>query len=169
MTSNVLKVDLEDYDVVCVQEPYVWSNVKVGYLPKGVASHFSKTMDSLKRRTGVVVVNKHFPVVELLATRDIVAIKLDISSKQVAVASIHMPPEGSIDTHMNLLQELINKQVGNDIVILGDFNAKSSVWGNPIFKSDVRRDDVLTFCIQNDLMIMNEPINEVTFQSTRGR
>lgn len=36
--ANVLKVDLEDYDVICIQEPYVLSNGKVGSLPKGVAT-----------------------------------------------------------------------------------------------------------------------------------
>lgn len=79
-----------------------------------------------------------------------------------------MPPEGSIDTHVHLPQEFIQKHTGNDIVILSDLNAKISVWGNSLLRSDVRGDDVLTFFIQNELMIMNYPASETTFQSVRG-
>lgn len=42
-TTNVLKVDLEDYHDMCIQKPYVLSNDKVECLPKGVASYYSKT------------------------------------------------------------------------------------------------------------------------------
>lgn len=41
---NVLKVDLGDYDAVCIQEPYVLSNGKVVCLSKGVTSYYAKQL-----------------------------------------------------------------------------------------------------------------------------
>lgn len=75
-----------------------------------------------------MVINRDFPVVELFTTRDIVAVKLDMAGRQVVVASEYLPPGDYVGTHMSLLQELVTKHEGLDVIILCDFNAKISVW-----------------------------------------
>lgn len=124
-----------------------------------------KTVAIERTRAVLIVVNRAFPVVELIATRDIVAVKLDTDEKQIVMTSLYLPP--GVDTHMSLLQELIQND-GIDIIILGDLNAKSLVWGNPLHKTDVRGDDLLQFCVQNNLMIIKDASSEATFQSSRG-
>lgn len=111
------------------------SNGKVECLSKDVASYYLKTTATLRSRAAVVIVNRDFSMVELVATRDVVDVKLDLSGRQVVVASVYLPSEDSVDLHMNLLQELVTKHVGLNVTILGDFNAKSSVWGNPLHKT----------------------------------
>lgn len=69
--ANVLKVDLDDYDIVCIQEPYVLSNGKVGCLSKCVTSYNSKTAANERTRAVVIVVNRYFPVVELVAQKSL--------------------------------------------------------------------------------------------------
>lgn len=64
----------------------------------------------MRYRTVVVVINEDFPVVELVATRDVVDEKLDLAGRQGVVASVYLPPEDSVDSHMSLLQELVPKK-----------------------------------------------------------
>lgn len=89
---------------MCIQEPYVLSNGKDGYLPKGGASYCSKTTATLISRGVIVVVNMKFPMVELVATRDVIAAKPDLSRRQVVVTLVYLPPEDSVDSRMGLLQ-----------------------------------------------------------------
>lgn len=56
---NAMQDDLDDYDILCLQEPYVYR--KVGGLPKDVVAHFSP----IRCRAAIVVVTKSIPVVEL--------------------------------------------------------------------------------------------------------
>lgn len=63
-------------------------------------------------------------MVELVETRDVVAVKLNLAGRQGVVAPVYLPPEDSVDSHMSLLQELVTKNVFIDVIILGDFNAK---------------------------------------------
>lgn len=100
-------------------------------------------MDLLRPRAVVVVVKRQFPVDQLLATRDVVAVTLDLSGRQVIGALVYMTPEGPIDTHINLLHGLIQRQVGNAFIIQNDFNAKSLMWDNLLFKMDDRGDSAL--------------------------
>lgn len=101
-------------------------------------------------------------MVELVATREVVAAKLDLSGRQVVVALAYLAPEDSVDSHMGLLQEFVTKLVDLDIIILGDFNAKSSVGSNPLHKTDVRG-DIVEFCVQHDLVNMNDASIKAAF------
>lgn len=44
----------------------------------------------------------------------------------------------------------------------------SSVRGNPLYKTDAHSHDTLEFCVQHDLMTMNDATSEVTMQSVSG-
>lgn len=84
------------------------------------------------------------------------------------MASLYLPPGDSVDTHMSFLQELVTKHKGLDVIILGDFNAKSSMWGSLLHKTHICGVDLLDFCVQHDLIIINDAISVTLFQSVRG-
>lgn len=58
------------------------------------------------------MVNRYFPVVEQVATRDVVADKLDMAGRKMVVVSVYLPPGDPVDTHMSLLEELVTKHEG---------------------------------------------------------
>lgn len=89
------------------------SNRKVVCLPKDVTSYYLQTSVTERTRAVVIVVNSDFPVVELVATRDVVAVKLDIAGRQMVVASVYLPPGDPVDTYTSLLQERVTKHEGD--------------------------------------------------------
>lgn len=92
--------------------------------PKSVASNYWRS----RVRFVVAVVNRDLPVVELVATSDVVAVKLDSADRQIVVISMYLPPEypkDLVDAQMALLHELVTKNMEHDIIILGTYNAKS--------------------------------------------
>lgn len=74
----------------------------------------------------VEVVKRNFLVVQLVATRDVVVVKLDMAGRQVVVASEYLSPGASAHTPASRAN---SKHEGLDVIILGDFRAKCSVWG----------------------------------------
>lgn len=120
-TANVLKVDLGDYNVMCIQEPYILSNTKVEYLHKGWTFYYTKTVTIERTWAVVLVLNRDFPVVELMARRDIVAIKLVMAERQTCVHAAGGPCRHAY----GFFARAHNKNEGIDVIILGNFNAKN--------------------------------------------
>lgn len=58
-TMNTLQRDLDDYDVICLQQPYILGNGKLGGLLVDVVAHYSMT----RCRAVVAILNKSLPVV----------------------------------------------------------------------------------------------------------
>lgn len=42
------------------------------------------------------------------------------------------------------------------------------LWDNPLHKTDLHADDLQEFCVQNDLLIVNDETSEITFESVRS-
>lgn len=65
--------------------------------------------------------------------RDVVAVQFDLSDEtKILVISVYLPShirDVDITSQMELLQSLLNSNTDKSIVIVGDMNAKSSVWG----------------------------------------
>lgn len=66
------------------------------------------------------------------------------------------------------LQDLLNRNEGKSIILMGDLNAKSLVWGNPLHSVDTRGTLLLEFCAQNDMEIWNDSSSEATFSGPQG-
>lgn len=54
---------------------------------------------------------------------------------------------------LNSLQQVIDKLGENEIQLVGDFNAKSPVWGNP--DENMSGSFLLDFCSANNFLIVN--------------
>lgn len=54
---NLVKVDVDDYDVLCVQDPYVFADGRIGGIPDGAPTFYSRTQVRLM----VLALNKTIP------------------------------------------------------------------------------------------------------------
>lgn len=128
------------------------SNYKVGGLTEEVAFHHSMT----PARPVVTVMIKAVMAVELMAERDIAAVSLELRDYvKIVLVSMYLPPPKT-DVEITY-QEEMDSSSDKSVVVVGDFNSKSSVWRNSLHKSDACSDFILKFCVQNDLFILNDP------------
>ena len=79
-----------------------------------------------------------------------VAATVDFGNLQVTCVSIYLPPDE--DFPDNALQELI-RQLPRNFVLLGDFNAHSTVWG--CTRSNRRGSRLEDLILRNDMCILN--------------
>ena len=79
-----------------------------------------------------------------------VAATVDFGNLQVTCVSIYLPPDE--DFPENALQELI-RQLPRNFVLLGDFNAHSTVWG--CTRSNRRGSRLEDLILRNDMCILN--------------
>lgn len=107
-----------------------------------------------------------------MTERDVVAVQFDLSAVvKFLVISVYLPSQRNgvdITPQMELLQDLLDRHTNKSIVIVGDLNAKSSVWRNSFHKSDIRANLVPEFCDQNDLEVLNDPTSETMFSGSQG-
>ncbi|GIX70121.1 hypothetical protein CDAR_312581 [Caerostris darwini] len=73
----------------------------------------------------------------------------------------------NLQQHLSTLQAWIEKFPNYQVILLGDFNAKSYIWGKR--NTDERGNQLLHFCISLDLSIENNPEMLPTFDSTKGQ
>lgn len=67
------------------------------------------------------------------------------------------------------LERCIRKHLPGPVVVAGDFNAHSALWGSPDTKDDTRGEDVVEWASALGLVLLNEP-GSITFEATaRGR
>ena len=165
--ANLLNEGLRmgSYDIWTVQEPYLLSKVgRVGGLSGSYIAYHAKE----RARAAVIIGDTALPTLEIMAERDLVAVLVDLDMSQLLVVSIYLEPQGAVDGQIRTLNGLLNRFREVSIVIQGDFNAKHSIWGNTVEKSDARGDEILEFVIRNDLTIFNVPDCDPTFSSARG-
>lgn len=68
---NLVKVDLGDYGVLCLQEPYVFADAKVGGIPESAPAFYSRT----QAKSAVLSLDKAVPAVEIMAKRYVVEVQ----------------------------------------------------------------------------------------------
>lgn len=91
---------------------------KFGGLPNWMVTCHSKT--------------KSLPIGKLLSDKDVAALLIDLQEINVLVVSVYHSPGFEISSQLDLLQDLGDKHKETNIIVVDDFNAKSSVWGNPL-------------------------------------
>lgn len=126
-----------------------------------VVAHYSKT----RCRATVAVLNKSLSVMEILTESNGIAMSIDLDpGVLVIVVSVYLPPLDEVDAELDLLKDLFDRSKGKCFAIVGDFNAKSTLWGNPLHVSVDCGDQVVELCIENELLILNDPLSEETFR-----
>ncbi|GIY71306.1 hypothetical protein CDAR_529451 [Caerostris darwini] len=89
-----------------------------------------------------------------------------LHNQDFLLVSIYCSPSKDIDQCLDVLGSLLFKFDHLPTFILGDFNAKSRVWGQRDL--DCRGRKLLAFCDIHELNIENQPDSLPTFSSSRG-
>ncbi|GIY78163.1 putative 115 kDa protein in type-1 retrotransposable element R1DM [Caerostris darwini] len=149
-----------DYDFFSLNEPYSFQD-KITNIPKTykIAAFHSSPK-------AAIAIKAAFNSQSIHITREVVVILAKIHNTDFLLASIYCPPSSNIEVNLNSLIPFLNKYSETPMIILGDFNAKSRVWGQR--NLDERGSKLLMFCNQQDLNIENSPDSPPTFTSTRG-
>ncbi|GIY48274.1 hypothetical protein CDAR_470171 [Caerostris darwini] len=78
-----------------------------------------------------------------------------IQQQEFLLICTYCPPRDNIEHNLNIIQQWIEKYQHSNILIMGDFNAKSPVRGKR--REDSRGTHLINFCINNDINIENSP------------
>lgn len=113
-----------------------------------------------------LVIDKKIKAVELLNTRDIVIINALINEDSIILISLYCSPNEELEDVLDILDDYINRYQNKKLLIMGDFNAKSSVWGGDA--NDARGDQLFELIIKYDLRIDSDSLRGPTFNCSRG-
>lgn len=97
--------------------------------------------------------------------RDIVVITV-ITENKLTIINVYASSLEDLEPILEKLQALYNNLSSNELLIAGDFNARSPVWGDQT--EDCRGEKLLEFCSANNLFISNNENSIPTFQATQG-
>lgn len=149
-------------DICIVNEPYSLDN-KIIYFADRLRILAYKT-DMPK--AAIIINNSNINYFLLFCSQSIVSINIIYLNFDIVITGIYCSPSGDIDIDLNNL-EMIHRKYGNKPhIILGDFNAKSPLWGKRSL--DQRGIEVIHFMNRNDIYILNDPNSIPTFDCSRG-
>ncbi|GIX79758.1 retrovirus-related Pol polyprotein from type-1 retrotransposable element R1 [Caerostris darwini] len=114
-----------------------------------------------------IIIKDQLDCQKVFINQEMVIIDLKTSSFNCLLISIYCPPKENLQQQLSLLQVWIEKFPDHHIILLGDFNAKSRIWGKR--NTDERGNLLMHFCSSLDLSIENNPDMPPTFDSTRGQ
>lgn len=99
-------------------------------------------------------------------SRDVVAITFEHEGLDCFFITSYTPPSEPLDSNLRIIDSLISRYFNRVIILCGDFNAKSTVWG----PSENRRGaDLNDFFVQHQLIVINDPNGPPTFNSVIGK
>lgn len=154
------------HDLLLLQEPYVYNNK----IPCGYGRIFYGGDRGQPIRAAAVVLNEKFSAIMRgeLTTNDCVCIRVDQNgSAPCNMVSVYSRPAGDFGIDMRSLERVLLFCQGEQIVIGGDFNAKSGLWYSNVL--DERGSLLEDMAMAHNLTIINEPSELTTFEDSRGR
>ncbi|PZO93252.1 MAG: hypothetical protein DI617_08965 [Streptococcus pyogenes] len=150
----------ESLDVISVNEPYVFDNKVVG-----IPFHYC-IIASNREPKAALILNKTLRALPILVEKDLVCAKIDTSSGQYIVFSVYSSPSDDIEAKLLHMEATVTKYKEEKILMFGDFNAKSAIWGPR--RMDDRGAKLLQFINRHELDIENDADSLPTYSSTKG-
>ncbi|GBM71864.1 hypothetical protein AVEN_229361-1 [Araneus ventricosus] len=144
------------YDFVPVNDPYSFDS-SVTEFPIS----FRKVFHPYNPLAGFIIANGSLKVFPFLVERNIAALEIGFEDENFVIISVYFLPSKHIKEDLNELKKLLLQLCDRNILIMGDFNAKSRVWGPR--DSDHRDDLVLEMADQFDLLIVNKNYSNLSF------
>ncbi|GBN08383.1 hypothetical protein AVEN_84212-1 [Araneus ventricosus] len=146
--SSVLVRDFVrfNYDFVSVKDPYIFDSSVIEF-----SSTFRKFFHPYNPLAGFIIANSNFKVFPIYVDRYILALEIGFQEENFII-SIYCPPSKDLKEDLDELKKLLLDLGDKNILILGDFNAKSRVWG--LRDGDRRGDFVLEMAEQFDLLLI---------------
>ncbi|GBN05857.1 hypothetical protein AVEN_121115-1 [Araneus ventricosus] len=160
--SNLLKTFIRfNYDILSVNDHHFWES-KVTEFPIGIRKYFY----DCKPLAGFLIFNPEIKVFPLKILKKLVAIEIEISGDKLLMISVYCPPSEELGENINEISTLLLRFSEERIVILGDFNAKLSIWGpsNTDKKGNIVHDSINQF----DLVFINDSDSLPSFNGPCG-
>ena len=155
-----------DADILLMQEPYSIN----GHIPGfgNGARVISRGNVGQPPWAAICVRNRGFTVLEIsdLCTTHCVCVQISIDGAEIYVVSQYFPPSVDIGVGLAHLDRIVTRLKGRILVIGADANAKSHLWHSG--RTDGRGEELEQLIARHDLLVLNEPGQPTTFQSTRG-
>lgn len=91
-----------------------------------------------------------------------VATEITWHKHKVLVTNCYAPPRGDINETLGEIEDVLENFCYEKTIVLGDFNAKSTVWGGQ--KTDERGRALAEFIISKNMYVRNDTTSLPTFQ-----
>ncbi|GBM54901.1 hypothetical protein AVEN_77812-1 [Araneus ventricosus] len=103
---------------------------------------------------------------KVFSASNVVVMTFNWGRKNILLLSIYSPPSEDISITLQQIEDCLNIQ-HDGVILAGDFNAKSPIWGGT--QEDERGKDLADFAFSRGLAILNEETSPPTFKGSRGR
>lgn len=98
-----------------------------------------------------------------LCTKNYTVLSIEQNKCQTILVNVYIPPKEDVRHVLPVLQDILDRMQGKNIIIAGDFNIRSTLW------HDVRNYAKLPFLeeilTQNNLHVLNQSSNQPTFET----
>ncbi|GBM99773.1 hypothetical protein AVEN_101023-1 [Araneus ventricosus] len=150
-----------NYDIVSVNNLYFWES-KVTEFPTGIRKYFH----DYKPLAVFLISNPDIEVFPLKILKTLVAIEIKVSVEKFLMISVYCPPSEELGENINEIITLLLRFSQEKILIFGDFDAKSSIWGPR--NTDKRGNIVHDLINQFDLVVINDRDSLTLFNGPCG-
>ncbi|GBN56196.1 hypothetical protein AVEN_67336-1 [Araneus ventricosus] len=137
-TSLVQRAEDQNISVACVQEMYYVRSKPVGIPAK--YKLYTSLRDKLK--TGIILFQQDLTVMKICASTNTIGVIIKYRNHNLLVISVCCPSREDINSILSELESCL-QHPHDKVVIMGDFNSKSPVWGSDV--EDERGCDLLEF------------------------
>lgn len=152
----------KNYHISLVQEPY---HLKGKIIPFPIKNRIIAHNENPK--ASIIIHSNLINIFPLQIEEEFVAVVVKFKNKELLIINCYAPPKGNIESLLFKIDNVIQKLKIKNVIIAGDFNAKSHTWGGDIL--DDRGEAVTEFIIKNNLTLLNDSNSEPTFETARGK
>lgn len=129
----LLIIKEQNPDIICIQETHVLKNSNIFY-PSNFAGYFTNLHSNTIAKQGIaILVKKNIPHQLVNINSHICSLGVEISLNQkVTIVNSYIPPKQTFSS-----REMLNflKLISGPIILVGDFNAWSPLWGSHVVNS----------------------------------
>lgn len=149
----------KEIKIISINEPYTQKHIITGFpLQYSIINYPQHARAAL-------LIHKDVKALKLHSERDIVVAQITTASGPICIYSIYCSPNEDLEQNLVTLCNLLHRY-NIPSIILGDFNAKSLLWGqHPL---DHRGAQLIDIIVQEDLVVLNNNDSHPSFQSSRG-
>lgn len=168
-TSELVRVsEIFKSKILLLQEPYSCVRGGTQSVP-GLGPYARVYHHSMEQiMSAIVVLDKAIDAVLLvhLSSQYITAINVSVGQLDIVIVNVYFPPSIDFDEQMAMLESTLDALTGRNILLAGDFNAKSHLWFSTY--EDERGRAVSDMISSRDLYVVNQPNNPPTFSTVNG-
>jgi len=151
------------YDFCFIQEPFTTVDGRPASGWTGYRLFYNYVEGRIKAMIAVRDIYDSAVLVRQHSSENITVIDVDIGGRQIRMASVYCERNKSLSRYLGLIEEFV---VGHDCLIVGDFNARNSMWGD--FINDDRGAELEDFLAKHFLNVWNDVDAGPTFVSANG-